>query len=91
MSGRACCWMLPRSKARRHCPQGYAITVADLEACCLLQSVAVEAGDVVLVRTGNERFWDDSEHYLAGRGVHDNVSRWLASRQVRAVGADIVV
>jgi kynurenine formamidase len=69
-------------------PAGYAISVADLEACCARQGVAVEAGDVVLVRTGNERFWDDSERYLAGPGVHGDGSRWLAERGVRAVGAD---
>jgi kynurenine formamidase len=69
-------------------PAGYAITAEDLEACCARQSVAVEAGDVVLVRTGNERFWDDSERYLAGPGVHGDGSRWLARRGVRTVGAD---
>jgi kynurenine formamidase len=69
-------------------PPGYAITVDDLEACCGRQGVAVEAGDVVLVYTGNERFWGDSERYLAGPGVHGDGSRWLAGRGVRAVGAD---
>jgi len=69
-------------------PAGYAVTVEDLEDCCARQGVAVEAGDVVLVRTGNERFWDDSERYLAGPGVHGDGSRWLAERGVRAVGAD---
>jgi kynurenine formamidase len=69
-------------------PPGYAITVEDLEACCAHQGVMVEAGDVALVRTGNERFWDDSERYLAGPGVHGDGSRWFASRGVRAVGAD---
>lgn len=69
-------------------PPGYAVTVEDLEACCARQGVAVEAGDVVLVRTGNERFWDDGERYLAGPGVHGDGSRWLARRGVRAVGAD---
>ncbi|HMQ34802.1 MAG TPA: cyclase family protein [Chloroflexaceae bacterium] len=69
-------------------PPGYAITEADLEACCARQRVTIEAGDVVLVRTGNERFWDESERYLAGPGVHGDGSRWLARRGVRAVGAD---
>jgi kynurenine formamidase len=69
-------------------PPGYAITPQDLEACCARQRVTVEAGDVVLVRTGNERFWEESERYLAGPGVHGDGSRWLARRGVRAVGAD---
>lgn len=69
-------------------PAGYAITVEDLEACCARQGVSVEAGDVVLVRTGNEGLWHDSARYLAGPGVHGDGSRWLAARGVRAVGAD---
>ncbi len=69
-------------------PPGYAISVDDLEACCAHQGVSIEAGDVVLVRTGNELYWDDSERYLAGPGVHGDGSRWLASRKVLAVGAD---
>lgn len=69
-------------------PPGYAITVADLEDCCARQGVSVETGDVVLVRTGNEQFWDESERYLAGPGVHGDASRWLAGRAVCAVGAD---
>ena len=31
---------------------GYAITPADLDAACALAGVTIEAGDVVLVRTG---------------------------------------
>ncbi|MER3485994.1 MAG: cyclase, partial [Chloroflexota bacterium] len=31
---------------------GYAVTVADLEACCAAQGVEIRPGDVVLVRTG---------------------------------------
>lgn len=69
-------------------PAGYAISVADLEACCARQGVAVEPGDVVLVYTGNQSAWGDSARYLAGPGVHGDGSRWLARHGVRAVGAD---
>lgn len=67
---------------------GYAVTVEDLEACCESQGVEVSPGDVVLVRTGNERYWEDTERYLAGPGVASGASRWLADRRVLAVGAD---
>lgn len=67
---------------------GYAITLADLQACCARQGVAVGAGDVALVYTGNERCWDDEARYLAGPGVAGEASLWLADQQVRAVGAD---
>jgi kynurenine formamidase len=42
----------------------------------------------VLVRTGNGRYWKDSERYLAGPGMDGSASRWLAERGVLAVGAD---
>lgn len=67
---------------------GYAITVADLEACCAAQGVDIRPGDVVLVRTGNARYWGEPERYLAGPGVSGAASAWLAERGVRAVGAD---
>lgn len=67
---------------------GYAVTTGDLESCCERQGVAISAGNVVLVRTGNERYWDDTERYLAGPGVSSDASRWLSERGVRAVGAD---
>lgn len=67
---------------------GYAITDEDLEECCERQAMSIEPGDVVLVRTGNARYWDDTERYLAGPGVAANASYWLVDRGVLAVGAD---
>lgn len=67
---------------------GYAVTADDLAGCCEEQAVAVNGGDVALVRTGNARNWEDTERYLAGPGVSSGASSWLADREVMAVGAD---
>lgn len=67
---------------------GYAVTAAELEACCERQGTRVEPGDVTLVRTGNARYWEDVDRYLAGPGVATSASYWLAERGVLAVGAD---
>ena len=67
---------------------GYAVTDEDLEACREEQDVTIEPGSVALVRTGNARFWDEPERYLAGPGMAASASYWLAQRQVLAVGAD---
>jgi 4-oxalocrotonate tautomerase family enzyme len=68
---------------------GYAVTAEDLEMCRSQQDVTIHPGDVVLVRTGNaRRYWADPEGYLAGPGMAAGASRWLAERQVLAVGAD---
>lgn len=67
---------------------GHLVTAADLEACCRRQRVEVNAGDVVLIRTGNALFWDDPERFLAGPGMDSSASEWLAAKGVLAVGAD---
>ncbi len=67
---------------------GHAVTAEDLEACCEEHDVAVNPGDVVLVRTGNALLWSDTERYLAGPGMAPSASYWLAQREVLAVGAD---
>jgi|HigsolmetaAR201D_1030396.scaffolds.fasta_scaffold09454_2 kynurenine formamidase len=69
-------------------PPGYAVSAAELQACCERQGVTIEPGDVVLVYLGNERHWKDPERYLAGPGMAGNASIWLAERKVQAVGAD---
>ncbi len=67
---------------------GYAVTAEDLEECCARQETEIEAGDVVLVRTGNARYWDDADRYLAGPGMAVGASYWLAEKRVLAVGVD---
>ncbi len=67
---------------------GYAISSAELDACCKRQNVSINAGDVVLIYTGNEQLWGDETAYLAGPGVAGEGSRWLADQHVFAVGAD---
>lgn len=64
------------------------ITRQDLEAVCQHQGVAIQKGDVVLVRTGNGARWNDPAAYLAGGGVRADGSQWLADLGVKAVGAD---
>lgn len=59
-----------------------------LEACCARQRIGIEAGEVVLVRTGNGRHRRDPERNLRGPGMAADASRWLAERGVLAVGAD---
>lgn len=71
----------------------YEVTVADLEAAEERTGSRIEAGDVVLVRTGWAKFWGDSPTYLglnsAGApGPGPEAARWLASRKPFSVGSD---
>jgi kynurenine formamidase len=62
----------------------------ELEAAAQKQGVQVGEGDVVLVRTGNGALWEEPTVYLQAGGVSGSGSQWLASRGIRAVGADNV-
>ncbi|MBC9734639.1 cyclase family protein [Nocardioides marmotae] len=78
------------------CPAGYEITVADLEATVERQGVEVEEGDVVLIRSGWGRHFDDPDPSVyrgastGVPGVSEAGARWLAERRVHAVGADTI-
>ncbi|HLS76946.1 MAG TPA: cyclase family protein [Nocardia sp.] len=71
-------------------PGGHEITVADLEKAA--DGLEIGAGDVVLVRTGWARRFDDAEAYLGKEsgvpGVGVDAARWLAARGIAATGAD---
>jgi kynurenine formamidase len=66
------------------------ITVEELEHAEAAAGVEVRAGDVVLVRTGYGSLWNQPGEYLRAAGVSGAGSRWLAERNVKAVGADNV-
>lgn len=63
---------------------------ADLKAAQDAQRAEIRAGDVVLVRTGNDSVWAEPERYLNGPGISGEASEWLADQKVVAVGADNV-
>ena len=50
-------------------PDGYRITRTDLEASLLHQRVDLRQGDVVLIRTGRMRVFDDTSAPLKLRGA----------------------
>jgi kynurenine formamidase len=62
----------------------------ELEHAANAGGVEVREGDVVLVRTGYGSLWSQPELYLRAAGVSGAGSRWLAERNVKAVGADNV-
>jgi kynurenine formamidase len=75
-------------------PGGTIVSAADLEDAAAAAGVTPGAGDVVLVRTGWARHWDDPEAFVGhasgvpGPGVE--AAAWLADRGVRATGADTI-
>ena len=76
----------------------FAITSAHLELCTQAQRVEVLPGDIVLLRTGWARFWNDPARYItggrgaqpAGPGPEIDAARWLSRRGIFAAGSDTV-
>jgi len=57
------------------------------------QDVHVHAGDVVLLRTGWARYWEDAARFIAqvkGPGPGEAGARWLSAHRIFAAGSDTV-
>jgi kynurenine formamidase len=69
---------------------GEVITAADLQDCATASGVEIGPGDCVLIRTGwRQMFFEDHVAYHASSpGIGIDAGRWLAERQITAVGAD---
>jgi len=73
--------------------EGEAIEPDELEACAEAQGVTIAAGDVVLVRTGWWRLFDQGPEarrrfYHAEPGPSGACGRWFRERDLFALGAD---
>jgi len=75
-------------------PGGYGITEDDLAAAAEKVGVEVRPGDVVLVRSGWSRSFDDAEAFLGHEsgvpGPTEEAARWLAESGIRATGAETI-
>ena len=69
---------------------GRAVSPDELQRAADTAGVSIEAGDIVLIRTGWGRFFGiDNARYVAGEpGIDVAAARWLTSRDVVAIGCD---
>jgi kynurenine formamidase len=69
---------------------GTAITEEILRATVTAENIEIQEGDVVLIRTGYMSQWPDrdklAEH--SGSGISLDAAKWLASKNILAVGTD---
>lgn len=72
--------------------EAYEITAEDLEGTMKAQNVTIEEGDVILIRTGWGKWWDQASQYLGGHdgapGPGVGAGKWLASYKPFACGSD---
>ncbi len=72
-------------------PSDFEITPEDLEAASYEQKVEVRPGDVVLLRTGWGRLWNDAPRFVCqmrGPGPGATAAHWLSRREIFAAGSD---
>jgi len=74
-------------------PEDFTVTPEHFEAAAKAHGVEVRSGDVVLLRTGWARYWDDPKRYInnvRGPGPVEEGARWLSARGVFAAGSDTI-
>jgi kynurenine formamidase len=85
---------IPAALGIDECRPGYEVTPDDLAAAAARQGTQAHPGDVILIRTGWGRHFDEGEPYLGTSsgvpGPAEAAARWLAGRQPVAVGADSI-
>lgn len=69
-------------------PDEHQITVEECKQALSKEGVGVADGDVVLVRTGFGKYWNEPERYARAPGVSKEASIWLLEAKVKALGVD---
>ncbi len=72
-------------------PVDFVITPRHLDLALAASSTDIQPGDVVLLRTGWSRYWDDPAHFISqvrspGPGLEG--ARWLSQRRIFAAGSE---
>lgn len=74
-------------------PVDFTVTPAQLDGIAKAEGVEIRPGDIVLVRTGWARYWEDAAQYIRqvkGPGPGVDGARWLSERGIFAAGSDTV-
>ncbi len=73
-------------------PHDFGIGEKEMEGAAEKEGVKIEEGDVVLIRTGWIKFWDDRQQYLSLErgvpGVVEDGARFLARKKISFTGSD---
>jgi kynurenine formamidase len=64
------------------------MTAQEAEAALAAAGHVLEPGDIVLVRTGRDEFYEEPDYIARGPGVTAQATHWLHDRGVRVMGID---
>jgi kynurenine formamidase len=67
---------------------GESVGASDLEGELQRIGHALEAGEIVLIRTGRDAYYRELDYIARGPGVDAEATRWLFDRGVRVMGID---
>jgi kynurenine formamidase len=67
---------------------GDAVTAADCETELARIGHELSPGDIVLIQTGRDRFYDRPDYWTLGPGVTADATHWLYDHGVRVMGID---
>lgn len=81
---------IPASKNTENLPANYRINAADLQEALRKQKISLQKGDVVLIRTGQAKHYEDAHKFLDQYpGINLDAVKWLIEdQQVMLLGAD---
>lgn len=82
---------IPHTTGLEVLPVDFVVTPDHLNAASA--DIEIRPGDVVLIRTGWARYWNDATKFISevrGPGPALDGARWLSAKQVFAVGSDTV-
>ncbi len=88
--GRGVLLDIARFKGVRHLQKFEPVHAADLEACAKAQGVAIQPGDILLVRTGWYQLFNENRalHDSGYPGLDGDCGDWLGQHDIVAAGAD---
>lgn len=69
-------------------PEEYEIRLDEFTEAMKNEGIEIKENDIVLVRTGYGKYWNDPEKFMKAAGVSKEVSLWLGEKNVLAVGSD---
>jgi kynurenine formamidase len=82
---------IPRLKGVEVLRKGYPISKKDIQETMGLEGIKVERGDVVLIRTGWARYWDEPDLFNNQEGIPGitlAAAQFLANEGIRLTGSD---
>lgn len=72
----------------KHKPDFDPITVADIEGFLKENQLTIEAGMIVLVKTGRDKFNGTKDFHKVGTGMSAEATEWLINQGIKVMGID---